>query len=545
MLLNDEGVSDLSPLPWTSRAVSRTAACLLVSLLIFTPALAVSAEKSALEQMVEIFENKKLLDPAEASRLKQIIEREQASIRDKEEQLQRKESSLAEKERLLSEREKALKEQAAAEAQQERVAEATAQEQEKAEPSEKESSAFPLKVTYKDRLRFSDPKGEKFSLYLGGLLQADYRFYTYQNGDPQKNKFDLRRVRLLVGGSVFNRVDYKFEYEFQGASSRRVLDAYVDVHALPPYLSARVGQYKEPFSLEQYTKDMNIVFAERSMGYYLTPGRDIGVMAHASVWGDAFNYGVGVFNGDGVDDTAGGDVDDPQVTGRAVFAPFKHTSLSWLKGLQFGGSGSYANIDRNNVKVNVKTTGLTTFFEVASSAKFNVIQDAGSLFRYGAELGWTYGPVALWGEYIFERFNDITTSSSQFSFDLDDWYVAALWMITGEEPRFANSVFQPIKPKKSVWQGGYGALGIAFRYDNFNASQAVYEYLVNPGDSVREAKAYTAAINWWLDAYSRIIVDFTRTDFDMPLLIARDAQTGETIFSDYENVLTARYQFAY
>jgi len=521
----------------------RIAACLLVLMFFFAPAQAISGEKSALEQMIEIFENKKLLDPAEAARLKKIVEQERAVIQEKEDELKRKESSLAEKEKLLNDREKALREQEAVAAQEEkRVPEVAAREAKKEEPSSEKG--FPIKVTYKDRLRFSDPEGDKFSLYLGGLLQTDYRYYNYENGDPQENKFDLRRVRLLMGGSVFNRVDYKFEYEFQGVSSRRVLDAYVDVRALP-YLAVRAGQGKEPFSLEQYTKDMNIFFAERSMGYYLSPHRDIGVMAHASIWDDAFNYGVGVFNGDGVDDTSGGDVDDPEFTGRAVFSPFKHTNLSWLQGLQIGGSGSYANIDRNNVNVDVKTTGLTTFFEVATSAKFNVILDAGSRVRYGAELGWSYGPLALMAEYIVEKFDDIRTSSNEFGFDLDDYYVSLLWMITGEHPYFEHSVFQPIEPKKSVWKGGFGAVGLALRYDNFTADKSVYENLINMGESVREAKAYTVALNWWLDRYSRIIIDFTRTEFDEPLLIARDSLTGETIFSDYENVLTARFQFAY
>ena len=163
----------------------------------------------------------------------------------------------------------------------------------------------------------------------------------------------------------------------------------------------------------------------------------------------------------------------------------------------------------------------------------------------GAELGWTYGPLALMAEYIVEKFDGIETSSSEFGFDLDDYYVALLWMITGEHPSFEHSVFQPIKPKKSVWDGGFGAVGLALRYDHFSADKSVYENLINMGDSVREAKAYTVALNWWLDRYSRIIIDFTRTEFDEPLLIYRDSLTGETIFSDYENVLTARFQFAY
>ena len=101
-------------------------------------------------------------------------------------------------------------------------------------------------------------------------------------------------MRLLLKGNITNRFGYRFEYEFQGAGSRNLLDAYVDAH-ISPYASIRVGQFKEPFSLEQYTKDKNLFFAERSMGYYLTPGRDVGLMVHGSFWDDRINYGIGMF----------------------------------------------------------------------------------------------------------------------------------------------------------------------------------------------------------------------------------------------------------
>jgi phosphate-selective porin OprO/OprP len=257
------------------------------------------------------------------------------------------------------------------------------------------------------------------------------------------------------------------------------------------------------------------------------------------------NYGVGLFNGDGMDDATGGDVDEPEVTGRLVFAPFKKSGLSWLKDFQIGGSLSYARIDRNNVNINIKTTGLTTFFDVATSAKYNVIREADKRYRYGAELGWAFGPFALASEYIKVQYRDITTSASQFNVDLEDTYAWLLWMVTGERPEFKNSVFQPIKPERSIWEGGWGGLGIAFRYDVFAADDAVYETLINEGDSVRKAEAYSLAVNWFLDANIRLILDATRTYFDKPLKIDRDSITGESIYSDREDVLTARFQFEF
>jgi len=405
-------------------------------------------------------------------------------------------------------------------------------------------TSVPLKTWYKDGFCLGAADEDMYSLCLGGLLQADYRYFNYDNEDPDKNGFDLRRVRLLLKGSMLSHFDYKFEYDFEGAGSRRLLDAYVDAHFLED-TSFRVGQFKTPFSFEQLTKDKNILFAERSMGYYLTPGRDLGVMAYGSLWQDSVNFGVGLFNGDGMDDATTGDEDAPEWIGRFVVAPFKNWKYPLFKHLQVGGSFSYAQVDRTNVNVAVKTTGLTTFFHVASDAKFNIIRDADTRSRIGAEFAWTYGPLLLNGEYFQLEFKDITTSEDRFDVALDDYYLSLLWMVTGEEPEVRNGILQPIQPSKSIWHGGWGGLGLALRYDVFEADDSVYDNLIIAGNSVAEATAYSVALNWYLDPFVKIILDYTRTDFDQPLLISRDPISGTAIYSEKEDVITTRFQFEF
>ena len=323
-----------------------------------------------------------------------------------------------------------------------------------------------------------------------------------------------------------------------------MLDAYVDTK-IWPFLSFRVGQFKEPFSLELSTPDQNLFFAERSAGFFLTPFRDIGIMAFSNLWNDRIYYGLGIFNGDGLDEITGGDGDAPQLTGRLVYYPFGTQGVSFLGDLEVGGSFSFANIDRNNVNIQVATTGLTSFFDVASRAKFRIIREADQLTRYGAELGWAHGPVALMSEYFYNLYEGIQTSAEQFDIELTDYYISLLWMVTGEKPVFKNGIFQPIHPRKSLWHGGWGGLGLAFRYDAFEADENVYENLFVPGDSIRQADAYTFSVNWYLNSFVQLMLDYTRTEFDRPLLIARDSLTGTAIYSDKEDVLTGRFQFAF
>jgi len=512
------------------------------------------AEECALEQLLNLFEKKALVTPEEVKIIRETMARDrerllkkERGIEDKrralirwEEELKGRENSLQIKERAVSDTEEAPPDKVL-QAEKSMAGDNTTTFQ---EASSQGQTVFSLQAMYQNGFCLSTAGEDTFSLCIGGLLQADYRYYDYDGQDPDKNKFDLRRVRLLLKGNITNRFGYKFEYEFQGAGSRNLLDAYVDAH-ISPYASIRVGQFKEPFSLEQYTKDKNLFFAERSMGYYLTPGRDVGLMVHGSFWDDRINYGIGIFNGDGKDDTTGGDVDDPEWTGRLVVAPFKNGRKSLWENLQVGGSFSYARIDRNNVSIHVKTAGLTTFFDVASSAKFNIIREVDHRNRYGAELGWAYGPLALMGEYTRVKYKDITTSTDQFSTDLENYYIALLWMITGEKPSFKNGVFQPIRPRTSIWEGGWGGLGLALRYNYFKAERSVYDFLIFEGNSVCEAKAYTIALNWYLNSWARLILDATRTRFDRPLLIARDSLHGTSIYRDREDIFTARFQLGF
>ena len=293
--------------------------------------------------------------------------------------------------------------------------------------------------------------GDKYfeTLCLEGLLQADYRAFDYPGDDPARDKFDIRRARLGLHGKLTDLFSYKFEYEFEGAGSRRLLDAYLDIN-LTPQISFRLGQFKEPFGLEQLTSDKYLFFAERSMGFYLTPGRDVGLMAYGAVPGIPVWYGLGLFNGDGYDDATGGDEDALEITSRIFTESRFPDSFGFIDQLHAGFSASYARIDRNNVNLKVKTTGLTNFFQVASSAKFNIIRDAANRVRTSFDLGASFGRLAVWGERFYMKFQEIETGANKFSFDLTDTYGAALFMLTGENVGFTGGKIDSIEPEKPV-----------------------------------------------------------------------------------------------
>ncbi len=512
---------------------------IILGVVVFGTAGSMRAEGVALEELLDVLEDKGILAAEESERIRRAYTLERKRLVAKERRMESMIASLEEREAELDRREKRLEMREKPVLMEKAVLRGEEKPSEPVRPEagsshEEKEPAFCL----------SGLGSEDSILCFNGLLQSDYRYYSYDEGDPDRNRFDIRRARLGLDLRLNGRFRFKALYEFEGAGSRRLLDACLDVRT-SPLISFRIGQFKKPFGLEESTRDKDIFFAERSMAHWLGPYRDLGLMAYGSLLTDRVWYGLGIYNGDGLDDTSGGDVDAPEFSGRVAVSLFGGDRPSPAGHLQIGGSYRYARIDRNNVDFEVMTAGLTTFLDVASRAKYRVIQEADSRRAMGLELGWTKGPVALAAEYRNMEYREIATSVESFDVEMDDCYVSLLWMLTGERPVLRGGGVEPIAPKKNLWKDGWGGLGLAVRYDVFEAEESIYDNLVTKGNSVRKARAYTIALNWYLNSSCRLIFDATRTVFDEPLLVDRDSILGTSIYAEREDVYTGRFQFVF
>ena len=98
-------------------------------------------------------------------------------------------------------------------------------------------------------------------------------------------------------------------------------------------------------------------------------------------------------------------------------------------------------------------------------------------------------------------------------------------------PIFPNAFFNP---EANTW----GAVCLAARYDHFNGD----ENWINPDAyvSVREADAYSLAVNWVLFPMVRFILDYTHTRLSDPIRV-RVLPDGSTDYIEEENVITCRF----
>ena len=151
--------------------------------------------------------------------------------------------------------------------------------------------------------------------------RAQMRAETGRRGDPTEesdisgvesvNNFELRRVRMKIGGHGYKYVKYYFEIDLQPSrsitadsesSSGRVIDWRIDVQ---PYewLGFRVGQWKINYNRERVDSSGRQTFVERSIvNREFTIDRQVGVMLKGRFnKGTAadFRYYAGIFNGEG------------------------------------------------------------------------------------------------------------------------------------------------------------------------------------------------------------------------------------------------------
>jgi len=431
------------------------------------------------------------------------------------------------------------------------LAEVSAQEavaaDKEAHSSGEETASDHILTRRKDGFYLYTDEGAGFQMRLGGGLQVDYRYYTEE--DREDNRFDIRRARLNLSGRLFHLLGYRVSYEFEGNEPQNLLDAYGEIGIYGPNV-LRFGQFKVPFSLEWQTSYKNIFFAERSMGWFLDPRRDIGLGLHGDFFQDAVNYAVGVFNGDGTDGSSGGsDNDDPEWAGRFVIAPFKKMSSPWLNSFQIGGSATYENIDVSNVDLHVKSTGMVdtnlSLYVLNSNTKFGVLHDAGEMLRTGLEAAWTFGSLSMQGEYIHLKYTDLKGSSgSARNADFSSWYASAVFWLTGERPEFIHGVPRSITPKKnfSLDRGNWGALGIGCRINHFSGDK---DWIKEDAFvSVRKADAFSGALNWVLNPAFALILDYTYTDLSDPIRVQVNPD-GSVDYIDKEHVVTLRSQLVF
>jgi len=365
-----------------------------------------------------------------------------------------------------------------------------------------------VKVSYKDGFKM-ESEDKEFSLKVNGRVQGDFRYFN----DSEKNDtFDIRRAYLSASGTLYKYYDYKVEVDFAGSNgtSSTIKDAYINYKYFKD-AQVKIGQFYFPFGNEVTASDRFYVFLESSsIVAALAPGRDRGIEVHGSPMNGLISYQVGIFNGSGENRSETND--DFEYAARVVFHPTAGSEgplQAWI-----GGSFAYGqeeSLSAGGIRVSTESKSGNNYFSSAAASH------GYERTRMGLEGALQYGPAMLKGEFLRTEYD------FEKKADIEGGYITASWFLTGEQKNISRDghierqkVKKPFDPSKRQW----GAWELAVRYSWFEVDDKFFQanglYPGSPAASAtanaNEGDSWTAAINWYLNSMTRVMVDWVHSE---------------------------------
>jgi phosphate-selective porin OprO/OprP len=384
-----------------------------------------------------------------------------------------------------------------------------AQAQEQAQAGAQAQSALPAVSAPAEK----DPKGWTASwnnglrierndgyhkIKLGGRIMNDWAVIYQDDGlvDAGSNWItgtELRRARLYVEGTLFDRMIFKTQYDFAGGQVA-LKDVYVGMKDLGPIDESKVGHFKEPFSLEELTSSKYITFMERALPNVFAPSRNTGAGIQMAPLEGRMTWAVGGFrqtddSGDGF-----GSQGNYHLTTRLTGLPMYEGEGERL--IHLGLSYSHQFWDSTDIRYRQRPEMHMADRLVDTMA----IAGVHNADLFDPEFAWVCGPFSLQSEFLGSL---LQPSGGPDAF-LWGTYVEASYFLTGEHRAYKTSegAFDRVSPAHNfdLGEGHWGAFQVAARYSYLDLNDA----FVSGG----KEDDFTAGFNWYLFPNARVMLNY-------------------------------------
>lgn len=376
----------------------------------------------------------------------------------------------------------------------------------------------------------SDSKANTYpSVTVNGVFQADAGFFSQDeesrlaHGNIQDGA-DFRRARLSAKGAVTETVNYMFQMDFAFFGRPTFTDVWVEQTQLPVLGNFRIGQWKQPFSLEVVSSFRYTTFMERSVLFQpFTPFRHLGAgfYDHSEnlnwTWAaSGFRSGQDQF-GDSISDVGGwGTAErlthllyyDEPAEGRY----YLHTGMGHFFSRPPRDLFNFRTIPEIYIGENapgvVGTSGQaatgafdgTPFFVATGPLRLN------NYNVVGAELLWVNGPWSLQSEAMATFANRIDGENLFFS----GAYAQVGYFLTGEHRPYDRNLGQidRVKPFTNFFRVGRGADACA-GWGAWELASRVSVIDLNDKD-VRggELLDLTMGLNWYWNPFTKVVFNY-------------------------------------
>ncbi|HVX13394.1 MAG TPA: porin [Pirellulales bacterium] len=400
---------------------------------------------------------------------------------------------------------------------------------------------------------------------LGGFFQLDNADYSQDAGSRRtygtmQDGTGFRRARMQAYGSVTEFTNYIVEMDFASSGRPSFLDVWGEQTNLGWLGTVRIGQFRQPTTMDALTSVRHLEFMERSAAFQaMDPFRRVGIMSYNmsenrnTTWmGSVYRTGFTFLNPTTNVDNSNtlGDTRYGTFVGNVggVSTAYRITHLLWYDEpaegrylLHVGGGFNYSRIGSNGLTPSTtnggqydgrtipgifvgdsQTQGITANGTPFVANTGNI--PATSFEFYHLELAGQYGPAHFQAEWLATSLQTIGFGNAF----LTGAYIQCGYFLTGENCGY-NRQFGVMdyncKPFTEFFGlgrgkgiGGWGAWETAFRWDYLSlpsvgqtppSAAAVAAGTTNAGTSGSNANPgtlnmATAALNWWWNQYTRV-----------------------------------------
>jgi phosphate-selective porin OprO/OprP len=363
------------------------------------------------------------------------------------------------------------------------------------------SSASELQTEWKDGLRWTSPDGA-VSIALGHRIHYDLIFQRGEDellaalGEELEDGAEFRRMRLSLSGTLHHVTAFKLQYDF-ATGSAVLKDGYVEFREIPGLDKIRVGQFKEPFGLEELTSSNYISFVERSLTSAFVPSRNTGIMTHDQRGPVAWAGGVfreasdtGLSSGSG----------EYNATARLFCVPWQDEEEVGLVHLAAAGSIRSPADDAFGLSERPENHMASRFVDTGTLA-------ADRVTLLGFEGAVVYGRASLQGEYMMASVSSLGGGDDP---SFSGYYALGSYFLTRDHRSYKNSegAFGRTKPRENFRAGtaGKGALELLARYSGVDLDDGT----VTGG----QLNDFTLGLNWYLTPNCRVMLNGVYADLE-------------------------------
>ncbi len=349
----------------------------------------------------------------------------------------------------------------------------------------------------------------KFEANLRGRLMLDAGWVEDDEGNLDVEGTEARRARLGIEGKAWKVFKYKFEVDFAD-NSTDITDAYMQYKGKAlGGLTVLLGQAKTPNSLEEQTSSRFVTFSERAaFTDAFSFSRQLGIIiGYKNEFNNVgYKIDLGAFRGDMGGGPGGNAFQDQGRTFAGRLATWTDMNDNLF---HFGGSFRSRQLGGTDGAQDYEQRPFVhlTDERVVETSDL-LVPNEDDLF-YGVEAAWQWDAFHVQGEWARQSLDE----SGGEDFTFGGWYVDAGYFLGGKRG-YKEGKFGRPKVDNPVGLGGWGALQLAYRYDNVDLSDGSQQ-----GGKLSQ---HIIALNWWLNRHALISVNYANGDIDDNFLNASD-----------------------